>query len=151
MRYLRWFLILCFAVSLEATYLSNRSLTTAAFNVNAGVTATDGSGYTATVVNVKSKPEYCRVYFKFNNGGAGAANTLQFTLGVSYDGTNFETTSDLFFEIATNADADGSNNVIKSYRIALEGAKDIKLIKVYNSDGVNNVTAVTVNIVFPRF
>jgi len=73
---------------------------------------------------------------------AGAADTVDFTFDISYDGgTTWASFEGVTIQIATNHAVISGTTVRAYIEVNLYGISHIKLHSIKNNDGVNNITA----------
>jgi hypothetical protein len=136
------------AIPLGADYRYSKAFLAAAIGVNAGVTKTNGSDFTSVEINVVSLPSQGALTVTFARA-AGTASTVDVYFEVSTDGgSTWATFEGTTISVATNHAVISGTTVRSALLIDLGGISNIRLSKIVNNDGSNNVTAVNVSISF---
>jgi len=136
-----------FLVSICLSWTGYEAFLGTAVDVNATVTKTNGVGFTSNEIILIGKPAaVVGMAFVFSRA-AGSASTVDFAFEVSWDGAKTWGTLDGgTVQIATNTAAVTGTTVRVFKEINLYGVSNIRLKSIYNSDGANNVTGVSVYI-----
>ena len=128
------------ALPLLASQQRHKWFLSTAVNVAAGATVTYPATLPSGVVDV-SKYSKCSFTVVFSRA-AGAADTVDFTFDISYDGgTTWASFEGVTIQIATNHAVISGTTVRAYIEVNLYGISHIKLHSIKNNDGVNNITA----------
>ena len=124
------------------SYHEHENFLVSATSVNAGATAVNGTNFTSRNVRV-SRLGYgsvAAITVTFTRS-AGSSSTVDFEFQVSFDnGTTWSTAYYVRIQVATNETA-ASNVVRKTTEINFYGISHVRLYRIVNNDGANNLTA----------
>ena len=131
-----------------ADYRYSKAFLATAVGVNAGVTKANGTDFTSVEVNVVNLPSQGALTVTFARA-AGSASTVDFYFEISTDGgSTWATFEGAQISIATNHAVISATTVRSALLVDLGGVSNIRLSKIVNGDGSNNITAVNVSISF---
>ena len=140
MRKILFLSILILAVSLFGWYTQDWDFLDTAVDVNASATKVNGTDFTSNEIKIMSRKDGGAITVTFTRA-TGSASTLDFEFQASCDGgTPWSTAYYVKIEVATNETA-VSNVVRKTIQVNLWGISHIRLYRIVNNDGANNVTA----------
>lgn len=131
-------LILC--IPLFASYYKHTDFLETAEDVNAGATATNGSEFTSEHIPLEGAQRGA-ITITFTRA-AGSTSTVDFEFEVSYDGgVNWSTYEGAKLSEPTNKTPKSGTTVEVSYQFNFYGISHIRLWKITNNDGANNLTS----------
>ena len=135
--------VLLLMLPLSGSWSRSYNFVETAFNLNAGLTATNGVEFDSEELSVKRRsPVAFTVTF---TRAAGAADTVDFAFEASYDNGNTWATFDgVTISIPTNHSVVSGTTVAVLKIIRVRGVSHVRLKSVKNNDGVNNLTAINV-------
>jgi len=112
-----------------------------AFNLNAGLTATNGVEFTSKELEIKHQSPV-GITVKFTRV-AGAVDKVDFAFEASYDsGHNWATFEGVTISVATNHSVVEGTTVAVFKMVVTRGVSHLRLKTVINNDGINNITGV---------
>lgn len=117
-----------------------------AVNVNAGVTAVNGTAFTSNEikVGVLGATGIGQIEITFTRA-AGTASLVDFEFQVSIDGSTWSTEEYVTVSAATESDA--VSNVVRCPEpINFSGISKIRLYRIINNDGANNITVCNASV-----
>lgn len=135
--------VLLLMLPLSGSWSRSYKFVDSAFNLNAGLTATNGVEFDSEELNVKRRsPVAFTVTF---TRAAGAADMVDFAFEASYDnGNSWATFEGVTISIATNHSVVSGTTVAIFKIVSVRGASHVRLKSVKNNDGANNLTAINV-------
>ncbi len=135
---------LLLAIPLSGSWRYSANFLSAAINLNAGLTATNGSEFTSNELKDSAEIVACTVQF---TRAAGAADTVDFAFEASYDnGTSWATFEGVTISIASNHSVISGTSVSVLILVYVPGVSHLRLKSIVNGDGVNNLTAINVSV-----
>ena len=112
------------------------------------MTKANGTDFTSVEVNVVNLPSQGALTVTFARA-AGSASTVDFYFEISTDGgSTWATFEGAQISIATNHAVISATTVRSALLVDLGGVSNIRLSKIVNGDGSNNITAANVSISF---
>ena len=141
-------IILLLTIPLMGAYRKSADFLASAVAVNATITKVNGTDFTSVEVNLSYPPDLPTIgalTVTFTRA-AGSASTVDFEFQVSYDGgTSWTTAYYVRIQVATNETA--VSNVVKVTKpVYLYGISHMRLYRIVNNDGANNLTACNAKI-----
>lgn len=131
----------------EGTYRFSQNFLAAAVNCAASTTLVNGVGFTSATIDVSRLPENGLVTVTFTRA-AGSASTVDFEFQVSYDaGVSWSTVYYIVIRVATNSTA-VTNAVRYTVPVYFSGVSHIRLYRIVNNDGANNLTVCNARVSF---
>ena len=137
--------ILLFMLPLSGAWRYHIDFIETAFNLNAGLTATNGAEFDSRELNVMriSVVAFTATFTR----AAEAADTVDFAFEASYDkGVNWATFRRVVIEIPTNQAVVSGTTVAVMVLIDLQGVSHLRLKTVTNNDGATDLTAINVTL-----
>ncbi len=111
-------------------------------NVNASTTAVNGTDFTSVEIFVaRFEEKFIGAITVTFTRAAGSASTVDFEFQASYDGgTTWSTAYYVRIQVPTNETA--VSNVVRATReVQFYGVSHVRLYRIVNNDGANNLTA----------
>ena len=132
---------------LHGSWIVTKTFLATAENVDASATATNGTHFTSTNVDItfptqppRATPTTVAVTVTFTRA-AGSASLVYFEFQGSYDnGTSYSTVYLFRIEVATNSTA-VSNVVRYTTLVNVYGISHLRLYQIVNNDSSNNITS----------
>lgn len=141
--------LLIVPVSSQSWSWSQNALATSEASISAGGTATNGSEITASSIKVSrnNHASVVAVTIWFTGDGSMDGSDVDFFFQASYDnGTTWSTDAYVEVDVASDTDADGSNNAKHTELINVYGISHLRLWKIVNNDAANSITTVNATI-----
>lgn len=137
--------------SAAGSYFTKQDFLASAVALNASATKVNVSDFTSVDINCANYPANALLTLTFTRA-AGSSSTVDFYLQVSFDnGTTYSDYRDPiadaeYFSLATNHAVLSGTTVRVSRIINLAGVSHVRLAKLINNDGSNNLTAVNATL-----
>jgi len=125
--------------------MKQQNFLAAAIDLNASASKVHASDFTSIVLNA-GEGEYTYFVIEFTRA-AGAASNLDVEIQASFDGKVTWNSIEDLFQVPTNTVPVTGTTVRKMASTSLPAACPIRLGRVKNNDGANNLTALQVSVV----